>query len=438
MSAIPTTNLHITPSNVLSSGVISYKSGNPVIQFIIGEQSRALLGQSLRICGDWRIYSDSAKAVPTSADSLTINSRLGAYSMIDQLVIKSQKTHAVIEHIRHYGRAMASFLPYSANTEDEVGHMSESSLTMPNESVMQESVVRLPGTTTPAGGSQSGNNFCMHLPCGLFNGTQAIPLDLVGGLLVEIHLAPDQNVIVQTDGVVAKPNAFYELKNVFLACEAQVVTSPPSVSTFEYNSLSSYFASFNSTNAIINFNLGLNNVLSVFANIIPANHINNLGFDGFSTMPPVNSDGSVAPIRQMIFTRGGEKFPIEYNIDTLQKDDADYRPYDPQLEREGAGAVRKFGKMARTMVSPNNSYMQAFTNGTTAVRDGDYVDGGNCFILGVNYDSISNQGVSFATQDWGMNMITGLTTENPHAVFLFVHSKNTLVFDGKGGMQVIS
>ena len=50
--SIPTQNLHITPSNVLSSGKISYKSGNPVIQFIIGEQSRALLGQSIRVCGN--------------------------------------------------------------------------------------------------------------------------------------------------------------------------------------------------------------------------------------------------------------------------------------------------------------------------------------------------------------------------------------------------
>ena len=432
MSAVPTQNLHITPSNVLSSGKISYKSGNPVIQFIIGEQSRALLGQSVRVCGNFRIYKDQAETIPVAGNNLTINSRLGAYSFIDQLVIKSQKTHAVIEHIRHYGRAMASFLPYSANVEDQIGHMSESTCTMPNQTLMEQSVVEIPSAKT------SGNNFCIHLPCGLFNGTQGIPLDLVGGLLVELHLAPDANVLIDTDGsLAASPNAFYELQEVFLACEAQVVSSPPSVSTFEYNSLSSYFASFNSTNAIINFNLGLNNVLSVFANTLPASHINNMAFDGFSTMPPTNLTGSVANIKQIIFTRGGEKFPIEYNIDTLQKDDNLYRSYDPQLQREGASAIRKFGKMARTMVSPNNSFLQGFPAALN-IRDGDYVDGGNCFILGVNYDSISNQGVSFATQNWGMNMETGLTSDSPQALYLFVHSKNTLVFDGRGGMQVIS
>jgi hypothetical protein len=438
MSGVPTTNLHITPSNVLSSGKISYKSGNPVIQFIIGEQSRGLLGQSVRLCGEFTVFKNSAEDL-LAGDTIDIDPRLGAYSFIDQLVIKSQKTHAVIEHIRHYGRMMASFVPFTSNLEDNIGHQSQSALTVPNTQLMRTSLVEI------ASGKQTANSFCMHLPCGLFNGTQAIPLDTTGGLLVEIHLAPDSNVLYDTTGSqTAFPTAFYELKNVFLAAEAEVATAPPSVGTFEYNSISSYFTSFNSTNAIINFNLGLSNVLSVFANLIPASHINNLGFNGMATLPPTNSDGEPANIDQCVFTRGGEKFPLEYNLDTIQKSadtpvlKADQRSYDAQLIREGMSAIRKFSKMSRTLISPNNSYIQKFVNGTTGLNDNDYVDGGNCFIIGVNYDSISNQGVSFATQNWGMNLTTGLITEMPHACFVFVHSKNTLVFDGKGGMQVMS
>ena len=436
--SVPTTNLHITPSNVLSSGKISYKSGNPVIQFIIGEQSRGLLGQSIRLCGEYTVFKNSGEDL-LAGDTIDIDPRLGVYSMIDQLVIKSQKTHAVIEHIRHYSRMMASFIPFTSNLEDNIGHQSQSGLTMPNTQLMRTSVVEI------ASGKQTANSFCIHLPCGLFNGTQAIPLDTTGGLLVEIHLAPDSNVLFDTTGSqTAFPTAFYELKNVFLAAEAEVSTAPPSVGTFEYNSISSYFTSFNSTNAIINFNLGLSNVLSVFSNIIPASHINNLGFNGMSTLPPTNSDGTTANIDQCIFTRGGEKFPLEYNVDTIQKKanttitKADQRSYDAQLIREGMSAIRKFSKMSRTLISPNNSYLQKFANGTTGLNDNDYVDGGNCFIIGVNYDSISNQGVSFATQNWGMNLITNLITEMPHACYVYVHSKNTLVFDGKGGMQVMS
>ena len=262
MSSVPTTNLHITPSNVLSSGRISYVSGNPVIQFIIGEQARGLLGSSVRLCGNLSMFQDSARTA-LSGETLNINPRLGAYGMIDQLVIKSQKTHAVIEHIRHYSRMMASFLPYTANLEDNMGHQSESALTMPNMDLMRKSVVEIPSVNT------TKNNFCMHLPCGLFNGTSAIPLDTTGGLLIEIHLAPDSNFLFDSPGVSTKyPTAFYELSDVFIAAEAEVATPTAGPGTFEYNSISSYFTSFNSTNAILNFNLGLNNVLSVFANIM--------------------------------------------------------------------------------------------------------------------------------------------------------------------------
>ena len=442
MSGVPTTNLHITPSNVLSDGKISFSSGNPVIQFIIGEQSRGLLGQSLRMCGEFAIFKDSGKA-SLSGDKINIDPRLGAYSFIDQLVIKSQKTHAVIEHIRHYSRMMASFVPFTANLEDNMGHQSQSALTMPNAKVMKDSVVEIESNKTTA------NSFCMHLPCGLFNGTQAIPLDTTGGLLVEIHLAPDSNVLFDEDGSqTANPTAFYELSNVFLCAEAEITTpGTGSPGTFEYNSISSYFTSINSTNAIINFNLGLSNVLSCFANILPAFQINNLGFNGNATMPITNIDGSVANIEQLIFTRGGEKFPLEYNIDTIHTGDPhkDQRVLDSQIIREGMSAIRKFAKMSRTMISPTNTHLVDFANPAGAasnsginIRDDQRAEGGNCFIVGVNYDAISNQGVSFATQDFGMNIQCGLTTNNPHAVFLFVHSKNTLVFDGQGGLQVMS
>ena len=442
MSGVPTTNLHITPSNVLSDGKISFASGNPVIQFIIGEQSRGLLGQSLRLCGEFAVFKDSSKG-NLSGNKINLDARLGAYSFIDQLVIKSQKTHAVIEHIRHYSRMMASFVPFTANLEDNMGHQSQTALTMPNAKLMKDSVVEIESNKTTA------NSFCMHLPCGLFNGTSAIPLDTTGGLLIEIHLAPDANVLFDEDGSqTATPTAFYELSNVFLAAEAEITTpGTGTAGSFEYNSISSYFTSINSTNAIINFNLGLSNVLSCFANVLPAFQINNLGFNGNATMPITNIDGTTANIEQIIFTRGGEKFPLEYNIDTIHTGDllGDQRVLDAQIIREGMSAIRKFAKMSRTMISPTNTHLVDFANpgGASAnsginIRDDQRADGGNCFIIGVNYDAISNQGVSFATQDFGLNMKCNLKTNNPHAVFLFVHSKNTLVFDGQGGLQVMS
>ena len=39
----------IQPSNIISTGVVSFKNGNPVIQFIIGEQDKYLIGLSYHI-----------------------------------------------------------------------------------------------------------------------------------------------------------------------------------------------------------------------------------------------------------------------------------------------------------------------------------------------------------------------------------------------------
>ena len=40
-------HLVIQPSNIISTGKVSFKNGNPVIQFIIGEQDKYLIGNSL-------------------------------------------------------------------------------------------------------------------------------------------------------------------------------------------------------------------------------------------------------------------------------------------------------------------------------------------------------------------------------------------------------
>ena len=52
-------NLEITSSNHTSTGTVSFKSGNPVLQFIIGESDMTLIGSSIRLCGQFRIRGNS-------------------------------------------------------------------------------------------------------------------------------------------------------------------------------------------------------------------------------------------------------------------------------------------------------------------------------------------------------------------------------------------
>jgi hypothetical protein len=72
-------HLEIIPSNITSDGTLSFKNGQPVVQFIIGEQERYLIGQSLRLCGKFTAYSADG-AISTSATGLRMNEQLGIYS----------------------------------------------------------------------------------------------------------------------------------------------------------------------------------------------------------------------------------------------------------------------------------------------------------------------------------------------------------------------
>ena len=438
-------NLHITPSNVLSSGKISYKAGNPVIQFIVGEQDRLLLGNSIRICGKFSIWTNAGGTeIPVGGDNLAMDERLGVYSTIDQVVIKSQATHQVIEHIRHYNRFMASYLPSTTSQQDGVGHLSETTLGLPNYNIQKLSVVDMEA------GHTSGNDFCLHLPCGLFNGTQGIPLSGsggVGGLLIELHLAPDNNVLFSNKATAGADNltdSFYEFSDVFLACEAVEDVRPPGqTSTFEYNSVSSYFASINSTNAIINFNLGLSRVLGIAMNFLPSFMINNFNYNGMTAGPLTNKNGRTANIKQIIFTRGGQKYPFMYNLDLEQLNVPTQLKYDPVFVRNSLDATKSFAKAGRTQISSRTSRLDnpSAGPGNNPIGNGTgqliTADGGPTFTLGVGFYSISNQGISFSTESFGLNLLTELTSDFPHACFVFAHAKNTLVF-GPVGVQVIN
>jgi len=450
-------NIEITPSNVLSDGKISFKNGNPVISFIIGEQDRLLISRSVRLCGKFRCKlneDNDASDIPRANDELQASGKLGVYGAIDQLVIKSQQTHQVIEHIKYYNRMMASYLPQITSKCDATSHLTQSSLIMPNHLLYKQSVIDNPAQT------QSPNSFCIPLSSGLFSGTADIPLSStwgLKGLLIEIHLAPDTNFLysgvqqgpaeaTNPDGdTTGLTDSFYELSDVKLVAETidptpqQLQSYPPSGGTFEYNSISTYFTSVNSTNAIINFNLGLKRVMGAFMNFIPSSRINSYSHNGLATVPLFNSSNNTdAPIEKLTFLRGGSKFPLDYDIDYLGIDGLEYKEVDSQVVRHFINSVSAFPDNDRLQTSSVNTFERNNrTSGKkSAFSDVLTLDGGNNFGVGIAYDTISDAGVDFSTQAFGVQMTTGLTSDTPHAVYLFAKSKQTIAYSGMG-LQVL-
>ncbi len=429
--------MDIQPSNVVSTGKVSYRNGNPVIQFVIGERDVHLFGSSVRFCGNIQVFRNSTRAIQTevSASNLAcLDPKLGIYNIIDTLTLSSQVHKTTIERINHYNRFLASYLPLVSSEQEALTYLNATALQGANLQLQRIEVVN----NTNGSGSTlnyAGSDFCVNLPCGLLSGRNPIPLSRangVGGLMLEIQLAPDNQVIFGDDESATDiSDSFYELSDLKLIAEGQVVAPNTEVgNTLEYNSIHTYFNSVNSTNAIINFQLGLSAVQSVFANFVPSSYINTYAHDGLSTLPLMNAGDTVAPIKQIVFTRGGVRYPLQYNLDTNVKNNTGNLNADPQLVKNFVNAIKPWY---------SNDHLQMTTATTT--RDLEVVphllQGPGCiFGVGVALDMISGNGLNFQNENFGISMDTGITTDNPNAVYLFAKNKSTLVFT-PNGVQVI-
>lgn len=421
----------IQPSNVNSTQKVSYKQGNPIISFLIGAQPHLLDGSSVRISGDINFYKDSSKTKPTTADELAIDEKLALYSIIEKVTITSQRSRQVIETVNHYGRFLSTYLPYVNSKSDKFSHFNEMALTLPNYETQKRELVDFPATA-------HGSRFCVAIPTGFLAAGNMIPLssDSLGGVELSLNLAPDAQALYAQNGTTTGlTDCFYELENLRLHCELVVPPDPrnmlPSTGSLTYNAITSYFNVINSANAVVNFNLGTSRTLGVFMNMCPSKYLNNLAFNSYATTTPLNASGDQAAIKQIIFTKGGMRMPIAFNLDTNVKETPSISTVDPQVVTFARDSI-KAGMNLRSEVSPINTN-RLYKGATPPLT----ADGGVMECLGVPFDTVgTGVGEDFSTTPFGIQMETDLTTDSPNALFLFVHSRQTLVFSPQG-IQVV-
>ena len=358
------------------------------------------------------------------------------WSVLDQVVISSATSKQTIEHIRHANRFYSTYLGLTSSEQSLIGHFGETGLSLPSTNGQKSSVVEEGALGVNA------NEFCIHIPTGLLSGTSAIPLSRtagVGGLTIDLYLAPDSMVLFDTDGDASASgytDAFYELTECKLVCETHSPSSEDKqkvadMGGFEYNSISGYYSTINSTNANINFSLGLSRVESVFMNFITSSYLNNLDQNSLQTINPLTSGGDIANVDQVVFTKGGARYPLDYNIDTQYKLDKTNKKVDPQVIRNFMNAVIPFNQISHTSVSPVNTNKRYTTN------DNAVLEGGALYGVGVAYDILgSPAGGDFTQDSWGVQMDLGMIDDNPTSAFIFVHSKNTVLFKD-GQIQVV-
>tara|TARA_R110000782_G_scaffold21114_5_gene56983 strand:+ start:3966 stop:5282 length:1317 start_codon:yes stop_codon:yes gene_type:complete len=432
--------LTLNANNVPASGRVSFARGNPVLTMTIGRQDAMLDMSTLRVSGKldiWRSAGGLADNLrPTAADASELRGshKLGIYAAIDQVVFRHAETKQVIEHIRHYGRFMSSYMPVMSSMQSVAGHLSRSSLIMPNYQVYRDAVIR----------NTKASDFCIPLPSGLTLGGEKVPLRDVP-LEIEIHLAPDSQFFYSSDGTTPNiVNCFYELSDIELTCEVEEGSPSTNAGSFSFNSITSYFSTLESTNSIINFNLGLSKVLGAFVNFVPANFVNNLGQDGYLTyMPSLKTTGAdgagagdLANLERISFLRNGERFPQHFEVDSVRSSTNLTSVVDSQVIMGFMGSIIPAQHHHRTTVSPltanrNFAVSNSAVNGYRLMPDT-----GACYGVGQLYDMLDSEGVDFSRAQFSIQMTNGLTDGNPTSAYLFIKSKVVVAFS-PSGVQIV-
>ena len=431
--------IDVLPTNVNQVQSVSYRNGNPLVEFKIGAQDRYLLGSTIRINGQLSVTKTGGVTNPADADLIAMDPRLGVYACIDQLVISSSKTSQTIEHIKNYNTMLSTYLPTTSSPQDLSGHMGVTGLSSANVNASLEQITTVASNVT-ANAETGGSSFSIPLPCGFFLGQNPIPLSNtwgVKGINIQLFLAPDSSVLFATDGSTKAVDSYYSIRNLHLTAEVQD-PSPEQLSqlvrqpnhSYDYNSINGFYATIQNSYATINFQLGLKRVLAFWASFIRSSHINNYQYNSFSRQD-IRDGGTHSAIKEVFFTRDAIRFPQEYIMTTVQHaKDKIVHGEDPQITRNFLNSVSPFTKLRRTTVSPYN------TPGTNQ-SDLNLPDGGNIFGIGCALDIISNQGVDYSNSQFGLVVNTSLLGDNPQSVFVFVHAKQTLLMNASG-IQVLS
>jgi len=432
--------MEIACSNKPSDNKVSNHRGISEMIFQIPEMDSFVDPKTIRICGSIRCYKDDAKG-SLAGSKMTMDARLGVYSCFNMVTTRSLRHQTTIEQSRNFNRFMSSFLPLSSSLGDLQSSMNNTALTTPAVSQTESSLTHFNAET----------HFALPLPTGLLTGGN-IPLSSqwgIGGLELSIFLENDSQVFFSTDGTADEPGAWYEISNPHLVCEvmtpsadvlSQLIKRASGQLTFQ--SVSSYYDTISSTNAQINFNLGLSKVRSAFVNFIDSTQLNNVNHNGLATIMPTrnNATGSISNITEYQFLKAGTQFPKLYPENLNVRDVPKTSVCDPATIRGYIDAVVPYGKNTMSAITQANSNRnwQLVPGANNLIEGSPYLlaDGGLCWGIGTTYDNLGGQGAAFNSENWGLNMSMEGSDGNVTSCFIFVNSEQNLIFNSNG-IQVL-
>lgn len=431
--------VEISPLNPPNDLKYSFKKGNPIVSFTIDSQDKLLVGSSVRLNGTLIVNKAGGGQVNNSANKggsaveVRLNERIGVHSCIQQITFSNQNNQT-IEDVRQYGRYLASVLPTTHSASDFNTNLQMKGLHSYKNDITGN-LINVPV------------DFSIPFLTGFLNSGEPIPLSQIGGVNVQLSLAPDSMVLSganAADGV----GSFYELSNLTLTYDLLVPNSAALTAmqsqgsgSLSYNSINHLYSVINTNESTSSFNLGSGNTLSTIHNFIPSNEINNYAVDSFATKqlrnsPYAKSDDQVPT--EVDFIKSGVRFPLNYTVDNRVAQEQGTPS--SQVIRNFMNAVKPFNKsnhqlngLATNLGKSDEVYADTELDiDTSRVVDEEEVWG-----VGVAMDNLSRVGVNFKNQNYALRIRSGLNGNSPNAMFSYILSKNTLMWSPQG-IQVVS
>ena len=454
--------VEITPLNPPSNNAYSFKTGNPLVQFVIPNQNKLLVGSSIRLNGTFKLM-DNNNAPPVnpgnaggtdSGKGFTISNRLGIHSVIQQVTLSNQDNNQTLETIRNYNRYLASVMPVTHSQNDYDNNLSQKGL--------QASQHRLGSMMWRKG--EAG--FCIPLLTGMLNSSAPIPLGTNGirGLVIQIELAPDSMVIHPVEpGSTGSNGAYYQLVDLSLTYEllgvdekSQAKMGIAASGAFSYNSIQNIYSVLNASDATMSFNFASSNTLSVFHNFVPTTHVNNYMHDSMRTSGLKNINGGAyegtdVAVNEVSFMKGGVKFPLDYEMNeeplpstVVNVSAANVVPRS-NFELNFIDAIKpisKYNHSLKSLYTTSGLLTKVCVDGSLkdenaepSVYQMNSTDENNkVFGLGVNFDPVSRVGVNFKNTPYSIRIKSGLDGNSPNSIYTYTLNKNTLMYSPSGVM----
>ena len=399
----PPEYVRITPSNYPSSSVISYKSGSPLINFIIGSKAKKIKSGSIRLNGKIKCFDADSNGLTDT--NVVYDSTTGTQGLIDSLTI-SNSNNREYEKINSYNRAMASYLKQSQSSND----------TNTINSLEYVSNGNLNGISTFTNGAVN-NSFSMPLYSGLLTGNDYyLDSSKQNGMTLSVMLSPDSNFFYDITGGAGAVGCFYQLSDVHLSFVQENMTKEDMAYDFvEFITLNTHYGIASETYNTINFNLGLSSVLSWFINVLPQDSINNALKNSMETNSFIDDNDLVDEIIRLEFLVGGQKFPLNYNVEGTSGNQ-----YTTEIYRNFADSFSPYMNTTKNYRNATNTQVE---------KTLDIIDQGPSWGMGVALDNISNSGFNgYMQEQFGLVVEKRSTSPKPHTLYLFIRNKQRIVF----------